>query len=99
MDDKEEKQTEEHSNNPGNPGPSEADFAVVKVHLTNIQTILAQVEQDMRVFAKHSAVCAERWHQHAEEHKRILSSAQRNDAGSYAWGTLMAALAYIFKGG
>jgi len=98
----EKKSIEEHSDNPGNPGnpgPSEVDFAVAQERLGNLMTMMAQVERDMRTLTKHSAICTERWRQHAEEHDRIQNSARINDAGSYAWGTLMAALAYIFKGG
>ena len=93
-----EKPIEEISDNPGNPhnpGPSEADFAVVQVHLENMQTMMAQVEKDMRVLAKHSAVCAERWRQHAEEHKRLQSSMRVSDAGNFGWTGVAAFLAYF----
>jgi len=99
MDDKEidGKLNEEHSDNPGNPGnpgPSEADFAVAQERLANVIAMMAQVEKDMRMLTKHSAVCAERWRQHAEEHQRMQTSARASDAGNFAWAGIAAFLSY-----
>jgi len=89
------KTIEEGSDNPSNPGPNEVALAVMQVQLSNVIMMVSQIEKDIRDLTKHTAVCAERWRQHAEEHKSLQNSSRMSDAGIFAWSGVAAAISYF----